>query len=356
MDDQLTVVAFNEVAQGMAGYAFGTKLELGADFLSSLPESKQEQFMSHLNKVQAGEKVVYEICFPDENGLEKWLYVRIYGIKDEQNNTYGLCIAASDISRRKKAEKEIIDLNQSLEEKIKLRTAELEQANHELESFSYTVSHDLQAPLRILRGFSDVLLEEYGDKLDESGRESLDIISKNAALMSQLIKELLDFAHIGKTSLAKRTVSMDDICQAVLDEVKKLDPTLNAEIHLNMLGSSYCDPALIRQVWSNLIQNAIKYSRKKPQAVIEIGTTVVNDKQAYYVKDNGAGFDMKYARKLFGVFKRLHSSDEFEGTGVGLAVVHRIITRHGGEIWADAKVGEGAAFYFTLPGLLGEGT
>ena len=351
MDDKQTVVTFNEVAERMAGFAFGTKLIQGNNFLNSLPENKQQQFMVHLEKVQAGEKIVYEISYPDPKGGEIWLYVRIYGIRDEQNNIFGLCIAASDISRRKKAEKEITELNQSLEEKIKLRTAELEQANHELESFSYTVSHDLQTPLRILRGFSDVLLEEHGDQLDESGRESLEIISKNAELMSQLIKELLDFAHIGKTSLIKRNVSMDEVCSIVIQEARKLDPSIKADIDLLPMGNAYCDPTLIRQVWSNLVQNAIKYSRKKPQAVIKIGRAEVNGKQAYYIKDNGAGFDMKYARKLFGVFKRLHSSDEFEGTGVGLAVVHRIITRHGGEIWADAKVDEGAIFYFTLPDL-----
>lgn len=350
MDDKQTVVTFNEVAERMALDAFGTSLTVGVNFLNSLPPQKQQVFMTYLEKVQAGEKIVYETSYPDKKGGNTWLYVRIYGIRDEQNNTFGLCIAASDISRRKKAEKEITELNQSLEEKIKLRTAELEQANHELESFSYTVSHDLQAPLRILRGFSDVLIEEHGDKLDASGRESLEIISKNAELMSQLIKELLDFARIGKTSLVKRSISMDEICSGVIDGVRKLDPSIKADISLQPLGNAYCDPTLIRQVWSNLVHNAIKYSGKKPQAQIEIGKTLVNGVEAYYIKDNGAGFNMKYAHKLFGVFKRLHSSDEFEGTGVGLAVVHRIITRHGGEIWADAKVNEGATFYFTLPG------
>jgi light-regulated signal transduction histidine kinase (bacteriophytochrome) len=243
---------------------------------------------------------------------------------------------------------EIQLFNQSLENKIVERTKELEVAIKELEAFSYSVSHDLRAPLRSIDGYSRVLIEDYGNKLDEEGIRTLRIITKNALRMGQLIDDLLSFSRIGKQSLIKVNLDMNAITQYVAEDVKsqqKRDVQINIQPMLGIQG----DSSMLKQVLENLISNAIKYSTKKDKPIVEIGSYKDNGSNVYFVKDNGAGFDMQYYDKLFGVFQRLHSNHEFEGTGVGLALVHRIITKHGGTVWAQAKVDEGATFYFSLP-------
>jgi light-regulated signal transduction histidine kinase (bacteriophytochrome) len=201
----------------------------------------------------------------------------------------------------------------------------------------------------VISGFSKIILDDYGDKMDDTGRQYLNYISENTVKMSQLIKDLLAFARVGEVALTRQQTEMRPIVDAIITQAKMETPDLAAVFTIGDLGHSYCDETLITQVWENLINNAVKYSRKNRSPLIEIGTKTVNGKAAYYVKDNGAGFDMRHADRLFGVFKRLHTNKEFEGSGVGLATVHRIMAKHGGEIWADAKIGEGATFYFTLP-------
>lgn len=247
-----------------------------------------------------------------------------------------------------KIQKEMLKaMNEALEQRVLERTAELETTNKELESFNYSISHDLRAPLRIIQGYGKMLIKTAATKLDESEMENIKDMVGNARRMGTLVDDLLDFSRLGRTQLTKTQVNMDEVVKNVIKEIKTSDPN-SAEIKIEGLDKASCDPVLIKQVWTNLISNAVKYSRKTEKPVIEIGSTGVNGQQLFFVKDNGAGFDMAYADKLFGVFQRLHKVTEYEGTGVGLALVHRIVTKHGGKIWADAKTNEGATFYFTL--------
>lgn len=257
-----------------------------------------------------------------------------------------------DITQRKKMEREIMALNNDLESRIQERTRALQEANKELESFSYSVSHDLRAPLRAIHGYSQMLTEDYGNNLDTEGVRLLEAVKLNARRMGQLVDDLLSFARMGRRSLRVTSVNLNRIVDDVLNDLKPGNDH-RVSIRLLRLGIAEADESLLRQAFENLIANAIKYSAKEAHPQIEIGSEMMEGETVYYVKDNGAGFDMAYYKKLFGVFQRLHEQEEFEGTGVGLAIVHRIIQRHGGRIWAEGKVGEGAVFYFTLGSLDG---
>lgn len=243
-----------------------------------------------------------------------------------------------------KADNQIKELNANL-----LRNfTQLESVNKELESFSYSVSHDLRAPLRSLIGYSKMLEEDYGESLGENGKKTLAIINQNANRMNLLIDDLLEFARLGRAELKKSEVNTQQLVNHLIEELKE---TLGGKVLFKMhsLLPVHADYPMFNQVWVNLISNAVKYSSKKENPVIEIGSDVKENEVIYRVADNGAGFSMEYAHKLFNVFQRLHTTTEFEGTGVGLALVHRIILKHGGKIWAEAKVNEGATFYFALP-------
>jgi signal transduction histidine kinase len=240
-------------------------------------------------------------------------------------------------------------MNESLEIKVKERTAQLESVNKELEAFCYSVSHDLRAPLRIINGFGKMILVKESANLTTNIKENLEIIMKNATQMGMLIDDLLDFCRLGRAPLLVKPIDMNELVKTVVEEVQADNQNINPQFVIQQLMTSHGDHTLMKQVWTNLISNAVKYSRKKENPLIEIGISHINGSVTYFVKDNGAGFDMKFSDKLFAVFQRLHKVTEYEGTGVGLALVHRIITKHDGKIWADAKINEGATFYFTLP-------
>ena len=320
---------------------------IGTDFMD---------YFSEPDKAKAGYQKVFrdgfvhnyalEICDKDGHLTPVLYNASIY--RDEAGQVIGVFAAARDITDRKRAEEEVRTLNAELEQRVVQRTSQLEAANKELEAFSYSVSHDLRAPLRAIDGFSRVILEDYTTKLDDEGKRYLNIIESNTKKMGQLIDDLLVFSRLGRQEIRVSEMNMGKLAKAVSEELKLAVPERKLKFTINTLIPAQGDQAMIRQVFVNLLSNAVKFTRPKERAVIEVDGRSQGNENVYTVKDNGVGFDMQYVNKLFGVFQRVHSAEEFEGTGVGLAIVQRIIHRHGGRVWAEGKVNEGATFYFTL--------
>ena len=256
-----------------------------------------------------------------------------------------------DVTERQRAQEEIQRMNAELEQRVQARTAELTAANQELEAFTYSVAHDLRAPLRHLDAFGKILQEEYAAALPVEARQFVEHIRSGSRRLSRLVDDLLKLARVGRQELHLQHTPLDALVNDVVAELKVETPGRAIEWRLLPLPSVQCDPGLLKLVFSNLLSNAVKYTRPRSPAVIEVGVLAIKDGPAIYVRDNGVGFNMRYADKLFGVFQRLHPPSDFEGTGVGLATVDRIIRRHGGGVWAEAAVDKGAAFYFTIAGL-----
>ena len=247
--------------------------------------------------------------------------------------------AMRDITERKRHEGALHEKN-----------VQLQAAVSELDAFSYSVSHDLRAPLRAIDGFSRILLKQYGSILPQEPREYLQLVRDNTVQMGHLVDDLLAFARLSRQQLSKQRVPTRKIVESVLSDARQQAEGRSVSVSVGELPSLWGDPPLLKQVFVNLIGNAFKYTRMRGEAVIEVGSREIGGEQVVFVRDNGAGFDMRYADKLFGVFQRLHRAEDFEGTGVGLAIVQRIVHRHGGRVWAEGKEGQGAAFYFTLSG------
>jgi PAS domain S-box-containing protein len=312
-----------------------------------------------------GEQDTYGLVKPLFNGNENVFYVESWQrrrdgekrllawwcrvLKDEDGNVTGALSTAHDITERKHAEEEICKLNAELDLRVQERTAQLEAANKELESFSYSVSHDLRSPLQHITGFAELLNKRAAGSLDEKNKHYLKVITDSTIRMGKLIDDLLAFSRMGRTEMLKKKTNLDSLVKEILRDFQAGAKGRTINWKVSPLPEVYGDSAMLRQVLINLISNAFKFTKMRTDAVIEIGSTCgEKGEECVYVKDNGAGFDMNYVDKLFGIFQRLHRTDEFEGTGIGLANVQRIIHRHGGRVWAEGKVGEGATFYFTL--------
>jgi PAS domain S-box-containing protein len=306
--------------------------------------------------METGEPFEIEIEVVRTDGDAAWQFWRGEAMRDEHGSITGLRGVARDITRRKRAEEEIRALNQSLEQRVADRTAELRAANEELDAFAYSVSHDLRAPLRHIDGFVELLQKGMSTILDDQSRHYMAVISDAAKRMGKLIDDLLSFSRMGRCEISKMRVDLADLVQEVIRDFAPETKGRSIVWHIGRLPAVTGDLDMLRIVLVNLISNALKFTRLRKEAVVEIGCAPGPATEAVvFVRDNGAGFDMDYGAKLFGVFQRLHGAEEFEGTGIGLANVRRIVSRHGGRTWAEGKIDRGATFYFSLPRSIREG-
>lgn len=341
------IIEFNHSASKMYGYSNDelTKLNI-QDISLGIPPFSQNDAMKMIVKTVKEGPQIFEWHAKHKNGNLFWLEVSM-----SYNATIfkdGIIVVVRDISERKKAEAEIKEFYLLLENKVEERTTQLQAANKELEAFTYTVSHDLRAPLRAIDGFTRILIEDYGKALPEEGLKLSNVIMRNAKKMGQLIDDLLAFSRVNRYEMTKTPIDMQKIVETVCDELINEDLRKKIKLEIGIFPNVIADKGLFKQVWTNLISNAIKFSSKKDIPEICIKCEENENEYIYSITDNGAGFDMKYIDKLFNVFQRLHTIQEYDGTGVGLAIVQRIIQRHNGRIWAKAEIDKGAEFYFTL--------
>ncbi|MGO8736496.1 MAG: sensor histidine kinase [Terriglobia bacterium] len=320
---------------------------MGTDFSDYFTDAKKAR-AGYRQVFREGSVRDYELEVRHRDGQVVPVLYNASLYRDEAGQVVGVFAAARDITARKRAEQEIQKLNEQLEQRVRERTAELEAANKELEAFTYSVSHDLRAPLRHADGFSKLLVEEHGAELSPDAQEYVATIRDAVLHMGMLIDDLLNLARVGRKQLDMQVTGLNSLVEEVSKDLERANPERFIEWKIETLPFVECDPALMKQVFANLLSNAVKFTRPRKPAVIEVGVTYHDGARAVFVRDNGVGFSMKYANKLFGVFQRLHRAEDFEGTGVGLATVQRIIHKHGGRVWAEAELDKGATFYFTL--------
>jgi len=331
-----TIISWNPGAEVLYGYPADEVI--GRPFSLLVPSDRPDEMSVILDRIRRGERVVhYETVRRRKDASLASISLTVSPLKDGAGRIVGASSIARDITARKQDEARLQQLN-----------AELEATNKELEAFTYSVSHDLRAPLRHVDGFSRILVEEFGPQLDPTARRYLERMQKGVRNMATLVDDLLQLARISRQEVRRQVAGLGLLVAEVVADLEPETDGRQIEWRIGQLPFADCDPALMKQVFANLLSNAVKYTRPRQQAVIEVGTLNQNGQSAVFVRDNGVGFSMKYADKLFGVFQRLHRAEDFEGTGVGLATVQRIVHKHGGRVWAEAELDKGATFYFTL--------
>lgn len=335
---------WNEGAERIYGYS--AEEAVGSSVSILVPPDRSHEIPEILNKVRQGERISnYETVRTAKDGRRIHVSLTLSPIRDAFGTIIGFSHIGHDVTDRKRAEEEINKANRMLAQSYEA----CEATNKELEAFTYSASHDLRAPLVAVGGLVRLLLDEYASSLDAKGEKFLQTIQKMTDQMRQLVDDLLSLSRFGHQALDISKIDMGELAKSAIDELKLLHPGRTLKWNIKPLPPARGDSGMIRQVLMNLLSNAVKFTRSKPKAVIELGGKAEEDATIFYVRDNGVGFAMEEADKLFEVFRRLHPSQEFEGTGVGLAIVKRVIQRHDGRVWAEGRVNEGATFYFSLP-------
>lgn len=350
LDPHGLIITWNLGAERITGYTADEVIGRPGTFLFGEEELQQDQPERELREALSDGRSESEWQLLRKDGASFCANCVITPVFSEQNQLLGFSKILQDITVRKQAQEEIRELAASLEKKVQERTAQLELVNKELESFSHSVSHDLQAPLRHLTKLSQSLKRRCNTQLDGKCKEYLDFILESSHKATELINDLLSLSKVSQLELRRRPVNLSGIVHDIAADFQTHEPERQVEFKISNGLSAECDPALLKIALQNLLDNAWKFTGKRTNAVIEFGSTEISNHQVvYFIRDNGAGFDSEYVAKIFTPFQRLHSVDEFPGTGIGLATVQRVLHRHNGQIWAESKQGKGATFYFTLP-------
>jgi PAS domain S-box-containing protein len=332
-------------------YGFGSPDEMIREVIDigrELYVDKEERAEVKRLLQDPGFVVGHEVRCRRKDGEEIWVSINARSVRDVEGKILYYEGSTVDITERKRAEEEVRTLTAELEERVARRTAQLEAANRELDAFAYSVSHDLRAPLRAMSGFSHLLLEYYSDKLDDQGRHFLQRMDQVSQRMGKLIDDLLSLSRLARREMQRERVNLSEMARGIAAELRERDLERRVNVVIGERLMAHGDPHLLGVVLENLLGNAWKFTAKKPEATVEFGATRQRGKRVYFVRDDGIGFDMAYAEKIFQAFQRLNPTNEFEGSGIGLATVERIIRRHGGRVWAEGEVGKGATFFFTL--------
>ena len=346
MNHEGAIVQANQEAERLFGYAREELIGLDHDVV--VPDRFHERHLEQSNRYMSKPHVRrmgtgLELYGRRKDGTEFPVDISLGPLQANDENV--TLAVVRDITELKKVASDLADRAAELQQ----RTAQIEEMNKELESFSYSVSHDLRAPLRAIDGYSRMILKKHADKFDQEALGKFNVIRENARMMDQLIEQLLAFSRLGKHQLSPAKLDLENQIGEIWKELAIANPGRRLTLNVANLPPCQGDRVLIRQVFANVLANAVKFTGTREEALIEVGGEVKGSECLYYIRDNGVGFDMKYHDKMFGVFQRLHRDEEFEGTGVGLSIVQRIVHRHGGRVWAEGEVGKGATFYFTLP-------